>query len=97
MAGKTRTPHERGSLMASNANPKTREFSRSIQRAQPLGIAPQRAVHYQVAEREGSVRMIQLPPDFAERVRQAKVLETPGLDEGLEESDRLIEDWKQSL
>jgi len=41
--------------------------------------------------------LTQFPPDFAERVRQQRALTTDGLDEGLKDTDKLIEDWKQSL
>lgn len=59
--------------------------------------APERAHQFGLTESGSRLTLKQLPPEFAERVRQAKVLATAGLDEGLEHSDKVIEDWKKSL
>lgn len=60
-------------------------------------LSRQRAIHFGVAEAAPRVTLKKLPADFAERVREVMILGTPGLDEGLEHSDKVIDDWKKSL
>jgi len=59
--------------------------------------APERAIHFGLMESGRGVSLRKLPSGFAERVREVKILATPGLDQGLEHSDAVIEDWKKSL
>ena len=73
-----------------------RLWTRSSQRAQTQP-APERAIHFGLMESGRGVALAKLPSGFAERVREVKVLATPGLDEGFEHSDAVIEDWKKSL
>jgi hypothetical protein len=54
-------------------------------------------MHYGVRERRPSLTVKQLPAGFAERVYEQKVLATPGVAEGFERANEVIEDWKQSL
>jgi hypothetical protein len=61
-------------------------------------LAPERAIHFGLTESgRGGGSLKKLPSGFAERVREVKILATPGLDEGLERSDAVIEEWKKSL
>lgn len=38
-----------------------------------------------------------IPKDLAERIYEQHVLKTPGVAEGFDHANRLIEDWEQSL
>jgi hypothetical protein len=75
---------------------RNRRLWTSSQRAQAQP-APERAIHFTLTESGRGVSLKKLPSGFAERVREVKILATPGLDEGLERSDAVIEDWKKSL
>lgn len=76
---------------------KARSWARSLQRAETPTEIPVRG-HYGAATEQGSrIAARQLPKDFGERIREQKVFRTPGLDEALEHSDSVIEDWKRSL
>jgi hypothetical protein len=41
--------------------------------------------------------MRRLPKGLADRIREQHVLMVAGLDEGLEHTDKVIEDWKKTL
>lgn len=74
-----------------------RRWIHTLQRSDQPKVAPERAMHYGVAEASAKVLVQTLPADFGERLHEHKVLSTPGLNEGLEQTDRAIEDWEQSL
>jgi hypothetical protein len=83
--------------MPAQAQTDIRDWAHSVQRTDTPEIARERAMHYGVRENRAGITLKQLPADFAERVYQQKVLTTPGVAEGFDHANKLIEDWKQSL
>ncbi len=75
----------------------TRHWAQSLQHAGHPRVAPERAMHYGVAEGRQGLAVHKLPADFAERIYEEKVKRTPGLAEGMEHVDKVFEDWKRSL
>lgn len=78
---------------------KAEHWGRSTQTTYHVEQSPLRGIHRHGLIEPGSrkIDLVQFPPDFAERVREQRVLTTEGLEEGLAHTDKLIEDWKQSL
>ena len=78
---------------------KEEHWGRSTQKAHHPQRSALRGIHRHGLIEPGTrkVELKQLPPDFAERVREQRVLTTAGLDEGLEHTDEVIEGWKKSL
>ncbi len=74
-----------------------RRWVHSLQRTGQHKVAPERAMHFGVGEGPVKVLVKKLPSDFGERLHEQKVLATPGLDDGLDQADRAIEDWESSL
>lgn len=81
------------------AKAKAEHWGRSTQKTHYAEQSALRGIHRHSLIEPGSrkVNLAQFPPDFAERVRQQRALTTDGLDEGLAQTDKLIEGWKQSL
>lgn len=69
----------------------------SLQGTRYSAPSPERAVHFDMREDAPSVTLKKLPIDFAQRVHEHKVLTTPGVAEGFEHANRIIEGWKNSL
>jgi hypothetical protein len=72
-------------------------WARSLQGTNYSAPTPERAVHFDMSEAAPHVKLKKLPVDFAERVHEHKVLTTPGVAEGFEHANEIIEGWKNSL
>lgn len=83
--------------MQSETEADNRRWAQSLQRAERSQSAPERAVHFDLAESGSVVALKKLPADFAERVYEQKVLTSPGVSEGFDAAAEAIENWKQSL
>lgn len=72
-------------------------WAHSIQGTKYRAPTPERAVHFDMREAAPHVTLKALPADFAERVHEHKVLTSPGVAEGFEHANEIIEGWKKSL
>jgi hypothetical protein len=56
-----------------------------------------RGIHRFAVTEPGSRQAVKIPTELAQRIYEQHVLKTPGVAEGFEHANKVIENWKQSL
>jgi len=83
--------------MAQEITDNRRSWTSALQQSKRPSRRPGRAIHFGRTEAGPRVALKKLPAGFAERVYEQKVLTSPGVAEGFEHANDIIEGWKKSL
>jgi hypothetical protein len=84
--------------MSAQAKQMTRGWATSMQRVERPAASPVRGHHHAAATERGTRTILKpLPKGFADRLREQHVLRAPGVAEGFDRVNALIEDWEKSL